>query len=85
MSVSVSIIQVLAAMLRLYSLMLVLYALLSWVMHEEHYPPAVRWLQSMVEPVLTRIRRVIPPIAGIDLSVIAALLIIEMIRSLLLY
>ena len=80
-----TILQVLAAMLRLYSLMLVVYALLSWVMHEEHYPPAVRWLLSMVEPVLSQIRRVIPPIAGIDLSVIAALLIIEMIRSLLLY
>ena len=77
--------QVLAAMLRLYSLMLVVYALLSWVMHEEHYPPSIRWLQSMVEPVLSQIRRVIPPIAGIDLSVIAALLIIEMIRSFLLY
>ena len=80
-----TILQVLAAMLRLYSLMLVVYALLSWVMREEHYPPAVRWLQSMVEPVLSQIRRVIPPIAGIDLSVIAALLIIEMIRSFLLY
>ena len=62
-----------------------LYVLLSWVMHEEHYPPIVRWLQSMVEPVLTRIRRVIPPNGGIDVSVIAALLIIEMIRSFLLY
>ena len=80
-----TILQVLAAMLRLYSLMLVVYALISWVIHEEHYPPAVRWLQSMVEPVLSQIRRVIPPLAGIDLSVIAALLIIEMIRSLLLY
>ena len=82
---SETLLQVLAAMLRLYSLMLVVYALLSWVMHEEHYPPAVRWLKSMVEPVLSQIKRVIPPIAGIDLSVIAALLIIEMIRSLLLY
>ena len=82
---SATLLQVLAAMLRLYSLMLVVYALLSWVMHEEHYPPSVRWLQSMVEPVLSQIRRVIPPIAGIDLSVIAALLIIEMIRSFLLY
>ena len=72
-------------MLRLYSLMLVVYVLLTWVIHEEHYPPAVRWLQSMVEPVLSRIRRVIPPIVGIDVSVIAALLIIEMIRSFLLY
>ena len=82
---SETLLQVLAAMLRLYSLLLVVYALLSWVMHEEHYPPAVRWLHSMVEPVLSQIRRVIPPIAGIDLSVIAALLIIEMIRSFLLY
>ena len=72
---SETLLQVLAAMLRLYSLMLVVYALLSWVMHEKHYPPAVRWLQSMVEPVLSQIRRVIPPIAGIDLSVIAALLL----------
>ena len=85
MPVSVTLLQVLAAMLRLYSLMLVVYALLSWVMHEQHYPPAVRWLQSMVEPVLLRIRKVIPPIAGIDFYVIAALLIIEMIRSFILY
>ena len=85
MPVSVTLLQVLATMLRLYSLMLVVYALLSWVMHEQHYPPAVRWLQSMVEPVLSRIRKVIPPISGIDFSVIAALLIIEMIRSFILY
>ena len=75
----------LATLLRLYSLMLVVYALISWIMHEHHYPPAVRWLQSMVEPVLKPIRKIIPPIGGIDISVIAALLIIEMIRSFILY
>ena len=80
-----SLIFVLDGMLLAYSYLLFVYVLLSWVMHEEHYPPILRWLQSMVEPVLTKIRRVIPPIAGIDLSVIAALLIIEMIRSFLLY
>ena len=80
-----SLVYVLAWMLRAYSYMLGVYVLLSWVMHEEHYPPIVRWLQSIVEPVLFQIRKVIPPIGGIDVSVIAALLIIEMIRSLLLY
>lgn len=85
MSNSGSILLVLAAMLRLYSLMLVVYALISWIMHEHHYPPAVRWLQSMVEPVLNPIRKVIPPIGGIDISVVAALLIVEMIRSFILY
>ena len=80
-----SLLYVLAWMLRAYSYMLVVYVLLSWVMHEEHYPPIVRWLQSMVAPVLSQIRRVIPPIAGIDLSVIAALILIQMICSYLLY
>ena len=74
MPISGTLVQVLAAMLRLYSLMLVVYALLSWVMHEQHYPPAIRWLQSMVEPVLSRIRKVIPPIAGIDDSLFYTLL-----------
>ena len=77
-----SLFYVLAWMLRAYSYMLVVYVLLSWVMHEEHYPPIVRWLQSMVEPVLAQIRKVVPPIGGIDVSAIAAVLIVEMIRSL---
>ncbi len=67
-------------MILAYKYMLFVYVLLSWVMHEEHYPPIVRWLQSMVEPVLTQIRKVIPPIRGIDVSWIAALLIITMIQ-----
>tara|TARA_B100000686_G_C15797986_1_gene482889 strand:- start:98 stop:346 length:249 start_codon:yes stop_codon:yes gene_type:complete len=78
-----SLIFVLDGMLTAYSYMLVVYVLLSWVMHEEHYPPILRWLQGMVEPVLSQIRRLIPPIAGIDLSVVAALMLIWMIRSLL--
>ena len=85
MSISGSLLQMFATLLRLYSLMLVVYILISWIMHEHHYPPAVRWLQSMVEPVLKPIRRIIPPIGGIDFSVLAALLIIEMLRSFILY
>ena len=77
-----SLLYVLAWMLRAYSYMLVVYVLLWWIMHEEHYPPIVRWLQSMVGPVLTQIRKVIPPIGGIDVSAIAAVLIVEIIRSL---
>ena len=71
----------LARMLRAYSYMLVVYVLLSWVMHEEHYPPIVRWLQSIVEPVLFQIRKVIPTIGGFDISAIAALLIVEIIHA----
>jgi len=72
---------VLAWMLQAYSYILVVYVLLSLVMHEEHYPPIVRWLQSMVEPVLAQIRKVIPPIGGIDVSAIVAWGIVEWIHS----
>ena len=85
MSLSGSLLQVIATMLRLYSLMLVVYALLTWVMNENYLPPQVRWLKTMVDPVLVPLRKVIPPIGGVDLSVMAALLIIEMLRSFLLY
>ena len=76
-----SLIFVLDGMLWVYFYMMVVYALLSWVMHEEHYPPIVRWLQSIVEPVLFQIRKVIPPIGGFDISAIAALLIVEIIHA----
>ncbi len=78
-----SLILVLASMLRLFSLMLVIYALLSWIIRDG-YHPVFRFLQSMVEPVLAPIRKVLPPIGGFDISVVAALIGIEVIRQILL-
>ena len=76
-----SILQAVASMLRLYSYMLLVYGLLPLVMHKQHYPTAIRWLQSMVEPVLIQIRKVIPPIRGFDISFIPAIFISEIIRD----
>lgn len=78
-----SLILVLSALLRLFSLMLVTYALLSWFYRDFRHP-VLHFLQSMVEPVLTPIRRVLPPIAGFDFSVVAALIAVELLRVLLL-
>ncbi len=79
-----SLVQVLASMLRLFSLMLVIYALLSWVITDPRHP-VFRFLQSMVEPVLNPIRKVLPPMRGFDISIVAALMGIEILRSFLLY
>ena len=78
-----SLILVLASMLRLFTLMLVIYALLSWIIRDGHHP-VFRLLQSMVEPVLAPIRKVLPPIGGFDISVVAAMIGIEVIRQILL-
>ena len=77
-------VQVLASMLRLFSLMLVIYALLSWVITDPRHQ-VFRFLQSMVEPVLNPIRKVLPPMGGFDISIVAALMGIEILRSFLLY
>ena len=79
-----SLVQVLASMLRLFSLMLVIYALLSWVITDPRHP-VFHFLQSMVEPVLNPIRKVLPPMGGFDISIVAALMGIEILRSFLLY
>ena len=53
-----SLVHVLATLLRLFSLMLVIYALLSWVIADPRHP-VFRFLESMVEPVLNPLRKVL--------------------------
>lgn len=42
-------------------------AVISWV-NADPYNPIVRFLVQVTEPVLSRIRRFLPPMGGIDLS-----------------
>jgi YggT family protein len=52
---------------------LVIYAILSWVV-PAGYNPTMAILGAICEPVLRPFRRLIPPIGGIDLSVLWAML-----------
>lgn len=62
-------------LVRAYLLLIVIRALLSWF-NPDPTAPLVRLLVWITEPVLSPIRRVVPPIAGrIDLSPFIALLI----------
>ncbi|MBI5143158.1 MAG: YggT family protein [Nitrospirae bacterium] len=67
--------------LDLYSWAFIIAALLSWV-NPDPYNPIVRFLRSVTEPVLYRIRRVlnISAYGGIDFSPIIAILGIQFIR-----
>jgi YggT family protein len=53
--------------LRFYIFALILYAILSWIAPGT-YSPAAALLDSLCEPLLRPVRRVIPPLAGIDFS-----------------
>lgn len=60
---------------------IVIQAILSWV-NPGTYNPAVSLLHSLTEPVLRPARRVIPPIGGMDLSPLVAILVLEVLRRL---
>ncbi len=66
---------ILHKLLEIYILLMIVYALASWL-------PSIRgrWLDYVamaVEPVLIPVRRVIPPIAGLDLSFLIVILAIQ--------
>lgn len=56
-------------------------AILSWV-NPGTYNPAVSLLHSLTEPVLRPARRLLPPIGGLDLSPLVAILALEVLRRL---
>jgi YggT family protein len=65
----------LRAFIQFYTFALIIYALLSWVVPAGYSPP-MALLGSICEPILAPFRRLIPPIGGIDLSVLWALLLL---------
>ncbi|MDO6445857.1 YggT family protein [Colwellia sp. 1_MG-2023] len=64
----------------LFVLMLVM-ALMSWVV--QGYNPTLMILHQLTEPVLRPIRNIIPNIGGLDLSILAAFLLLNVINILL--
>ncbi len=62
-----------------YMLVLLFYALMSWV-------PSLRapwndFVPRLIEPVLQPVRRVIPPMGGLDLSFMVVLLVIQFVNG----
>jgi YggT family protein len=73
--------QLLAYLVHLYSVLLLVYCILSWF-PQSRYPGTLNkiytFLQKIVNPYLSVFRRVIPPIGGtIDISPIIAMLVLE--------
>ena len=73
--------QILKIVLELYMWIMIIRALLSWV-NPDPYNPIVQFLNSITEPVLYRVRQLIPMSSiGIDFSPIVVILIIMFLQS----
>lgn len=70
-----------------YLLNLLIFAriLLSWLpiagIHIDPYNPIVRLLQDVTDPILEPFRRIIPPIGMIDISPIVAIIVLQVVQS----
>lgn len=65
--IELSLLTLLNSVVRFYLFALLLYVILSWVAPGT-YSPAATLLQSLCEPLLRPVRRVIPTLGGLDLS-----------------
>jgi YggT family protein len=62
---------------QVYELVLLVYAVVSWI--PDLRGPWVRYLAVLVDPILTPLRRVIPPLGGFDLSFLVLLLALQIV------
>jgi YggT family protein len=76
-----SLIQILDMLFSLYTYGILVVALLSWFATAS-YNPAIRLLYSLMAPVLDFFRRHIPAIGGVDLSPMAAFVVLQVLKML---
>jgi YggT family protein len=72
----------LARLIDLYSLVVLVAVILSWVPLDQRNP-LVTITHALTEPVLAPIRRVIPPMGGLDLSAMVLLIALQILKGLL--
>ncbi len=69
--------------IRVLSLLILVRVILSWVPGLGYGHPLVQIVHQITAPVLDPIRRVMPPVGGLDLSPIIAILLLQMVGNLL--
>ena len=68
--------------IEIYKFILIAAVLVSWVApNSEH--PVIQLLEKLTEPVLGRLRRIIPPFGGLDLSPMIAIIALNYLPRLL--
>jgi len=77
-----SFIQLIDLLLSIYIWIIIARAIISWITPYP-YHPLVRFLYKVTDPVLAPIRKIIPPIGGIDISPVIVIFIIFIIQNLL--
>jgi YggT family protein len=84
MDIAVHLVKFVAAAMRVYAAVILIRALLSWLPEERRENELCRFLDAISEPVLRPLRRILPPLGGLDLSPLVIIFALEVARRLLL-
>lgn len=76
-----AVLRLIHVLLNLYTLTILLHALMSWF--SPGYHPVMHVLGSVNAPIMTPLRRLIPPLGGLDLTPLFALLALQVLNILL--
>jgi YggT family protein len=76
-----SVILLLSSSLKLVNLLVILWCLLSWFPNIRWYDQPFKTLDQIVQPIVAPFRRIIPPIANIDISPMVAMLTLQLVAS----
>jgi YggT family protein len=72
----------LARLIDLYSLVVLAAVIVSWIQLPP-YHPVVKLLNNLTEPALAPIRKIIPPIGGLDITPMLLLVLLQLIKGIL--
>jgi YggT family protein len=73
--------QIITSIIEGYTFVIILWCLLSWFPNIRWYEQPFKTLDMLVAPVIGPFRRLIPPIGGIDLSPMVAILLLQFIAQ----
>jgi len=75
-------IELISLVFTVYIVAIIVMAVISWI-NPGHYNPAQTLLYAMTEPLLRPFRQFIPLVGGVDLSPLAAIIVLEVLKMLL--
>jgi len=78
----VSLIAIVDLLFQAFYVLLLIRVILSWIPGIDDRHPAVQFVHRVTSPVLTPIRRAVPPVGGLDLSPLVAILLLIVARRL---
>ena len=76
-----SIILLISGLVKLINLLVIIWCVLSWVPNIRWYEQPFKTLDQIVQPIMAPFRKIIPPIANIDISPMIAMIALQLVAA----